>query len=189
MLKAPIKGERDPRVLADLARGRMRARVPELVEAPTGRFEEHHAYLCNMHLERIDSITRWVGDLTTRINETMEPFQTARELLSAIPGVSTSVADVIIAETGADMSTFQSPGRLVSWAGLSPGSNESAGRVKSTRTRPRNRYHKGARGIAALSVSRNPKNSYLGACCKRLMVRCGKMKAIVATEHSTLTAV
>lgn len=189
MLKALIKGERDPQVLADLARGRMRVRVPELVEALTGRFEVHHAYLCNMHLERIDSITRCVEELTTRINEAMEPFQTAREFLATIPGVSTLVADVITAETGADMSSFQSPGRLASWAGLSPGSNESAGRAKSTRTRPGNRYLKGALGVAALSISRNPKNSYLGARYKRLIVRRGKMKAIVATQHSILTAV
>jgi transposase len=136
-------GERDPQVLANLAKGRMRPRIPELVEALTRRFEEHRAFLCTMHLERIDSITGWVDQLTERIEAAMEPFRVAREFLTTIPGVSTLVADVIVAETGADMSTFESPGRLASWAGLSPGSNESAGRVKSTRIRPGNRYLKG----------------------------------------------
>ena len=176
-------------MLANLARGRLRPRIPELVEALTGRFEEHHAFICAMHLDRIDSLTGWVDKLTTRIDEAMEPFLAAREFLATIPGVSTLVADVIIAETGADMSTFETPGRLASWAGVSPGSNESAGRVKSTKTRPGNRYLKGALGTAALSIAGHPKNSYLGARYKRIVVRRGKMKAIVAIEHSILTAV
>ena len=95
-----------------------------------------------------------------RIDAAMAPFQVAREFLAIIPGVSTLVADVIIAETGVDMARFETPGRLASWAGLSPGSNESAGRVKSTRTRPGNRYLKGALGVAALSIARHPKDSY-----------------------------
>ena len=189
MLEALIKGERDPQVLASLARGRLRPRIPQLVEALTGRFEEHHAFICTMHLERIDSITRWVDKLTVRIEVAMEPFQVAREFLSTIPGVSILVADVIVAETGADMSHFETPGRLASWAGVSPGSNESAGRVKSTKTRPGNRYLKGALGIAALSIAGHPKDSYLGARYKRIVVRRGKMKAIVAIEHSILTAI
>ena len=97
--------------------------------------------------------------LTERIDEAMEPFRVAREFLATIPGVSILVADVIIAETGADMSTFETPGRLASWAGLSPGSNESAGRTKSTKTRPGNRYLKGALGIAALTIARHPKGT------------------------------
>ena len=189
MLTALISGERDPQVLADLAKGRMRPRIPELVEALTGHFSEHHAFICTMHLDRVDSITRWVDALTVRIDEAMDPFRVAREFLATIPGVSVLVADVIVAETGADMGTFETPGRLASWAGLSPGSNESAGRTKSTKTRPGNRYLKGALGIAALNIARHPKGTYLGARYKRLVVRRGKMKAIVATEHSILTAV
>lgn len=189
MLEALIQGERDPQVLASLAKGAMRRRIPELVEALTGRFEEHHAFLCKMHLERIDSITGWVEKLTERIEEAMEPFLVAREFLTTIPGVSILVADVIVAETGADMSTFETSGQLSSWAGLSPGSNESAGRVKSSKTRPGNRYLKGALGIAALNIARHPNGTYLGARYKRIIVRRGKMKAIVATEHSILTAV
>lgn len=189
MLAALINGERDPQKLADLARGVMRKRIPELVEALTGRFGEHHGFICAMHLDRIDSLTDWVDKLTARIDEAMEPFRIAREFLATIPGVSTLVADVIIAETGADMSHFETPGRLATWAGVSPGSNESAGRIKSTKTRPGNRYLKGALGAAALSIARHPKDSYLGARYKRILVRRGKVKAIVANEHAILTAV
>jgi transposase len=189
MLEALINGERDPERLAGLAQGTMRRRVPELVEALTGRFKEHHAFICRMHLERIDSLTGWVDQLTDKIEEAMAPFRVARDFLSTIPGVSTTIADIIVAETGADMSRFETPGRLASWTGVSPGSNESAGRVKSSKTRPGNRYLKGALGAAALSIARHPKGTYLGARYQRLVLRRGKSKAIVATEHSILTAV
>lgn len=189
MLDALIAGERDPGRLADMAKGTMRRKIPELVEALTGRFNDHHAFLCRMHLDRIDSVTMWIDQLTTRIEEVIEPFRSARDFLTTIPGVSVKVADVIVAETGADMSKFDTSGRLASWAGVCPGSNESAGRVKSTRTRPGNRYLKGALGVAALSIARNPGDSYLGARYRRILVRRGKLKAIVATEHSILSAI
>jgi hypothetical protein len=105
----------------------------------------------------------------------------------SIPGFSTTIAEVFIAETGADMSMFPTAGHLASWAGTSPGSNESAGRVKSTKTRPGNRYLKGALGIAALSCARS-KNTYLGARYRRIASRRGPAKALVAVEHSILTA-
>lgn len=111
-----------------------------------------------------------------------------RDLLGTIPGVSTLVADVIIAETGADMSRFPSAGHLASWAGTCPGSNESAGRVKSTKTRHGNRHLKGALGIAAMSISRHP-GTYLHAHHRRIATRRGPMKAVVATERAILTAV
>lgn len=188
MLQALINGERDPSRLAELAKGVMRRRIPELTEALTGRFREHHGFICRMHLDRIDSIDAWIGQLDERIEEAMAPFRAARDFLTTIPGVSTTVADVLVAETGADMSRFETPGRLASWAGVTPGSNESAGRIKSTRTRPGNRYLKGTLGVAALSIARYPDNTYLGARYKRIIVRRGKMKAIVATEHAILTA-
>ncbi|MFP5019019.1 transposase, partial [Paenarthrobacter ureafaciens] len=98
---------------------------------------------------RIDAHTADINDLSARIEAAMEPFRFARELLVSIPGFSTTIAEIFIAETGADMSAFATAGQLASWAGTSPGSNESAGRVKSTKTRPGNRYLKGALGIAA----------------------------------------
>src|ERR1039458_1969881 len=106
------------------------------------------------------------------IEVVMEPFRGARDLISTIPGISTRVADVVIAETGADMSRFPTAGHLASWAGTCPGSNESAGRVKSTRTRPGNPYLKGALGVAALSASRS-KGTYFSVKYRRIASRRG----------------
>ena len=188
MLEALIDGVRDPTELADLAKRRLRSKIPELAEALTGRFGAHHAFLTRMHLDLIDNLTGAIGELTIRIEVVMEPFRAARDLIVTIPGISTAVADVIIAETGADMSRFPTAGHLASWAGTCPGSNESAGRVKSTRTRPGNPYLKGALGVAAMSVARS-KNTYLAAKFRRIASRRGPMKAIVALEHSMLVAV
>lgn len=112
-------------------------------------------------------------------------FRAARELMTSIPGVSERVADVIIAETGADMSRFATASHLASWAGTCPGSHESAGRVKSTRTRPGNPYLEGALGIAALAATRQ-RDTYLSAKYRRLAARRGPMKALVAVEHALL---
>jgi transposase len=152
MLEALIGGQRDPAVLADLAQRRMRSKVPALTEALTGRFTAHHAFMTRLFLDRIDAHTADIARLDARIDEAMAPFHAARDLLASIPGFSRIVAEVFLAETGGDMTVFPSAGHLASWAGLSPGSNESAGRVKSTTTRPGNRYLKGALGVAALSA-------------------------------------
>jgi len=118
----------------------------------------------------------------------IEPFRGARDLIVTIPGISINLADVIIAETGADMTRFPTAGHLASWAGTCPGSNESAGRIKSTHTRPGNPYLKGALGVAAMSASRS-KNTYLAAKFRRIASRRGPIKAIVALEHAMLVAV
>jgi len=118
----------------------------------------------------------------------IEPFRGVRDLIVTIPGISTNVADVIIAETGADMTRFPTAGHLASWAGTCPGSNESAGRIKSTHTRPGNPYLKGALGVAAMSASRS-KNTYLAAKFRRIASRRGPIKAVVALEHAMLVAV
>ena len=187
MLEALINGERDPEVLAGLAKGTLRSKIPELVNALTGRFKAHHAFMARLHLDQIDAQSRIIDALTGRIEEAMEPFRAAREFLATIPGVSLKVADVIIAETGADMSRFETPGRLASWTGVCPGSNESAGRIKSAHILPGNKYLKAALGTAALSASRS-KDTYLAAKFRRISARRGPMKAIVAIEHSILTA-
>ena len=187
MLDALVAGERNPQVLAGLARGTLRSKIPALVEALTGRFKEHHAFMARLHLDQIDAQSRIASALTARIEEAMAPFQAAREALATIPGVSARVADVIIAETGADMTVFETPGRLASWAGVCPSSNESAGRMKSSHILPGNKYLKSALGVAALSASRS-KNTYLAVKYRRIAARRGPMKAIVALEHSTLNA-
>ena len=188
MLDALVAGERDPGVLADLAKRRLRSKIPELTEALTGRFNDHHAFLVKVHLNLIDEHTKAIEEITERIDEAMAPFANARDLLVTIPGVSTKVADVIIAETGADMSRFPTPGHLASWAGVCPGSNESAGRVKSTHTRPGNPYLKGALGIAAMAAAHS-KDTYLAAKYRRIASRRGPIKSVVALEHATLIAV
>ncbi len=188
MLEALIAGERDPAVLADLAQRRLRSKIPELTEALTGRFGEHHGFLARLHLDLIDGHTRAINDLTGRIEVVIEPFRNARDLIVTIPGISTGVADVIVAETGADMARFPDAGHLASWAGTCPGSNESAGRVKSSHTRPGNVYLKGALGIAAMSAA-SSRDTYLGAKYRRIASRGGPIKALVAVEHAMLIAI
>lgn len=188
MLEELIAGQRDPVVLADLAKRRLRVKIPALVQALTGRFNDHHAFLARMHLDVIDQRTRQIADLNARIEVVMEPFQAFADLIQTIPGIAQHTAEVIVAETGADMSVFATADQLVSWAGTCPGSNESAGRVKSTRTRPGNRYLKAALGTAALSIA-NSKGTYLSVKYRRLVARRGKLRAIVAIEHALLTTI
>jgi len=188
MLDALVAGERDPAVLADMALRRLRNKIPELTEALTGRFNDHHAFLVKLHLSLIDEHTRAIDEITDRIEVVMEPFRAARDLMVTIPGISSKVADVIIAEIGTDMSRFPTAGHLASWAGTCPGSNESAGRVKSTHTRQGNPNLKGALGIAALAAVRS-KDTYYSAKYRRIASRRGPIKAIVAVEHAMLIAI
>jgi len=188
MLEALIDGQRDPSVLANLAKRRLRSKIPALTEALTGRFNEHHAFLARVHLDLIDQHTAVIEEITARIEVVIEPFQGFRYLIATIPGISTLTADVIIAETGADMTRFPTAGHLASWAGTTPGSNESAGRIKSTKTRPGNPYLQGALGAAAMSLAKSP-NTYLGARYRRIASRRGPMKANVAIQHKVLTII
>jgi transposase len=188
MLEAMVAGQRDPAALADLAQKRLRAKIPALTEALTGRFSEHHAFLTRMHLDLIDRHTEAMDQLTDRIEVVIEPFRAFRDLICSVPGISTTLADIITAETGADMSRFPTAAQLASWAGVCPGSHESAGVVRSTRTRPGNAHLKGALGIAALSVSRS-KNTYFAAKYRRIAARRGPRKALVAVEHAILVAI
>lgn len=187
MLEALIDGRDNPAVIADLAKRRLRSKISALTEALNGHFTAHHGFMARLFLDRIDAHSADIERLSARIDEAMEPFRAARELLISIPGFSTIVAEVFIAETGADMSVFPTPGHLASWAGTAPGKNESAGRVKSTKTRHGNRYLKGALGTAALSAARS-KNTYFSAKYKRIAGRRGPIKAIVAVEHAMLVA-
>jgi transposase len=188
MLEALIAGDREPGALADLAKRRLRSKIPALTEALTGRFTEHHAFLARVHLDLIDHHTQAVEELTARIEVMMEPFRGFHTLICTIPGISTLTADVIVAETGADMTRFPTAKHLASWAGTTPGNNESAGKVKSSRTRPGNPYLQGALGAAAMSCSQNPR-TYLGARYRRIATRRGPQKANVAIQHSMLTAI
>ena len=188
MLEALIAGERDPAVLADLAKARLRSKIPLLSEALVGRFSDHHAFLTRMHLDLIDQHTAAIEELTARIEVVIEPYRGFRDLICTIPGISTTLADVITAETGADMSRFPTAGHLASWAGTCPGSHESAGRTKTTKTRPGNSHLKGALGTAAMSAIKS-RDSYLAAKYTRIMRRQGKLKALVAVQRVMLTAI
>ena len=188
MLEALIEGQRDPTVLAELAKRRLRSKIAALTEALTGRFNDHHAFLARMHLDVIDQRTRQIGELNARIEVVMEPFRAFADLIMTIPGIGERCAEVIVAETGADLSIFPTAAHLASWAGTCPGSNESAGRVKSTATRPGNPYLKAALGTAALSIA-NTKGTYLSARYRRIAARRGPKKALVAVEHAILTAI
>ncbi|MBG0852992.1 IS110 family transposase [Streptomyces spinoverrucosus] len=188
MLEALVSGEREPQTLAELAKRKLRNKIPELTEALTGRFRDHHAFLVRLHLDHYDQLTDAVGQLDARIEEAMAPFRGALDLLDTIPGINRAVAEVIVAETGGDMARFASARHLASWAGVCPGHHESAGRTKNTKVRPGNPYLKGALGLAAFGAVRT-KDTYLQARYKRLTARRGPLRALVAVEHSIITAI
>jgi transposase len=155
MLAALIDGERDPRALAELAEARMRPKIPQLVQALSGN--------CRLHLQHIDQLSTAIGGRSARIEEQMLPFARQLECLATIPGVGQSVAEVIIAETGADMSRFRTALHLASWAGVCPRHHESAGKRRSGKTRHRNRWLTGALDTAAMAAARTKDTTYLGA--------------------------
>jgi transposase len=188
MLESLIAGNRDPAALADLAKRWLRSKIPALTEALSGRFTEHHAFLARVHLDLIDQHSAAIDDITSRIEATIAPFRGFRDLIYTIPGISTLSADIIIAETGADMTRFPTTDQLASWAGTTPGNNESAGKVKSSRTRSGNPYLQGALGAAAMACAQNP-GTYLGARHRRIASRRGPQKADVAIQHSILIAI
>jgi transposase len=167
MLEALIAGQRDPGALADLAKAGLRKKIPQLTEALRGHFNSHHAFMVRLYLDRIDAHNADIARLDDRIEEAMAPFRAVRELLISIPGWSENVANVFIAETGADMSVFPSAAHSASWAGVVPGCNQSAGRIKSAAIRPGNRHLKAALGIAALSAARG-KGTYYAARFRRI---------------------
>ena len=188
MLEALVTGERDPQVLAGLARRTLRRKIPALIEALEGRFTEHHAFMVSQYLAQPGTQQATINALSARIETVIAPFAAARQALVTIPGISQTVADVIIAETGADMTVFPTAAHLASWAGVCPGLNESAGRVKSAHTRHGNAHLKAALGVAAMSASRT-KDTYLAARYRRIAARRGPVRAVVAIERTILTAV
>ena len=188
MLLALAAGERDPHTLAGLAHWSMRGKTGALVQALTGHFTDHHGFLVRTHFDLIDKHDEVIAELTARIEVVIEPFRGFRDLICSMPGISTLVADVITAETGADMTRFATAERLASWAGVCPGINESAGKVKSTNTRHGNAHLKGALGIASLATIQT-KDTYYSARYRRLKARRGGKRALVAIQHDMLVAI
>lgn len=211
MLEALIAGERDPAVLASLARGRMRAKHDRLVQALTGKFDDHHAELARMLLDQIDALSAQIGKLTTRIEELIAaipaaqgidadgttgpaagrgagaPVLPAVDRLDEVTGIGRDAAQVIIAEIGLHMSVFPTAGHLVSWAKISPQTIQSGARSRAGKTGKGNPYLKGILGEAAAAAGKT--DTFLGERYRRLVKRRGKLKALVAIARSILIIV
>jgi transposase len=187
ILRALIAGESDPARLADLTRGRLKASRAQVVEALHGRVTAHHRFLIDLHLTQIDALDAAVARLERHVGDAMAPFQAAVTRLTTMPGVSDTTARVLIAEIGADMTRFPTAGHVVSWAGLCPRLDVSAGKRHSTRIRHATPWLKTTLIQAAWAATRK-KDSYLHAQFMRLTRRRGPKKAIVAVAASMLTA-
>ena len=187
ILEAMIAGEVDPERLADYATSRVKATREELVAALHGRLRDHHRFLLKLHLGQIKILELTIREIEARLESVLAPFRIELSLLTTIPGVSTTTAHVILAEIGDDMSRFPTAGHLLSWAGLCPRADQSAGKQRSTRIRPGDRWLKVTLKQAAWAAVR-VKNSYLNAQFHRLKARRGARKAIVAVTASMLTA-
>lgn len=187
ILKALIAGETDPDRLADLTRGRLKATRAELVDALHGRVTAHHRFMVDLHLTQIEALEAAVHKLECHVGDAMTPFQTAVSRLTTMPGLSDTTARVLIAEIGDDMTRFPTAGHLVSWAGLCPRLDVSAGKRHSSRIRHATPWLKATLVQAAWAATRK-KDSYLRAQFVRLKSRRGPKKAIVAVAASMLTA-
>jgi transposase len=174
-------------VLAEYARARMRHKIPALVEALTGRFDQHHAFLCRMMLAHIDGLDATIAEVTRQIEAEIKPFQAVADRLDTIPGVNQRVAQTIIAEIGVEMARFPTAAHLASWAGVCPGNNESAGKHHGGRSRKGDSWLRAALGEAAAAGVRS-RNSYLQAQYRRLAGRRGKKRALLAVGHTILVA-
>jgi len=187
MIEALIGGETDPDRLASLAHRRIKAPADVLREALRGRVTRHHRFLLRLHLQQIDALDVAIAGIDQEVDDNVEPFRIAIRLLTTIPGISDLSASIIIAEIGTDMSRFPTEGHLISWAGLCPGNDESAGKRRSTRMRKGAPWLKTALIQCAWAGVRK-KGSYLQAQFYRLRARRGAKKAIGAVAASILTA-
>jgi transposase len=211
MLEALIAGERDPKVLASLAKGRMRVKHAALIEALTGRFDDHHAELARMLLDQYDALSAQIGKLTTRIEQLIAAIPAAQgvdadgttgpsagtdpgaavlpaiQRLDEVTGIGRHTAQVILAELGLDMGVFPTPAQLVSWAKLCPRTLQSGAKHHAGKTGKGNPYLKGILGEAAAAAAKT--DTFLGERYRRLVKRRGKLKALVAVARSVLVIV
>jgi len=187
MLDALVAGTTDPEVLADLALGKLRKKIPALRDALQGRFEALHALLISSILAHLDFLDEQISGLSDAIEEQIAPFAAARELLQSIPGVGQRTAEVIIAEIGTDMTQFPTAGHLASWAGQCPGNDQSAGKRRSGRTRKGSKNLNIALKDAAMAATRT-NGSYLQALYRRKRTALGHGRAVGAVKHSMICA-
>ena len=188
MLEALVAGTHDPDVLAELAKGRLRQKLPALREALAGRFRsEHHGLLVSQILAQIDYLDESIATLSARIEQVISPFADQVELLRTIPGVDRRSAEMLIAEIGTDMRQFPSAHHLASWAGLCPGNHESGGKRRNGRTRKGSKWLRAGLTESAKAAARS-KGTYLAARHARLKSRSGASTATGATRHAILLA-
>ncbi len=188
MLDELCEGNNDPKALAELAKGKLRKKLPALRQALEGRFSSHHALLVSHLLAHIDYLDETIASLSAEIEERLRPFEHELELLCTIPGVGRITAEVMLAELGPDMSRFPSDRHAASWAAICPGHDESAGKRRSGKTRKGNRWLRTALIEAANSAAGRTRGTYLNAQYLRLKSRRGHAKAIVAVAHSILVS-
>jgi transposase len=211
MLEALIAGERDPKVLASLARGKMKAKHAALIEALTGKFDDHHAELARMLLDQIDALTAQIGTLTTRIEDLIAAIPAAQGVdadgttgpgagtgpdaarpdaltrLDEVPGISAHGAQIILAEIGLDMTRFPTAGHLVSWAKLCPRTIQSGAKNRSGKAGKGNPYLKGILGEIATAAAKT--DTFLSERYRRIVKRRGKLKALVAVARTILVII
>jgi transposase len=185
MLAALVAGERDSQVLAGLAKGRLRTKLPQLRQALRGRFRDHHALLVRLALAHLEQLEGTIAALDRRVDEVIAPFARARDRLDTITGVGKRAAETIVAEIGTDMTVFPTAGHLASWAGRCPGNNRTGGKRRSGKPTKGNRWLGEMLTECAWAAARS-RDSYLSAQFWRLARRIGKKKAAMAVGHSIL---
>jgi transposase len=188
MLRAMIAGKASAQEMADLAKGLLRKKIPQLELALEGRLEEHHRFLLKLQLDRLEAAEKDLAILERRIQDKLNPYAAQLSLLKEIPGVDWTLAAVIIAELGVDMTVFQNASQLTSWAGVCPGNNESAGKRKSSRIPKGNVYLKTAL-VEAANAAAKAKGTYLRDKFYRLKSRRGYKRAVIAVAHKILVAI
>jgi transposase len=195
MIEALIDGERRPQILAELAKGRMRPKIPDLAMALEGRFGTHHAMLCRLHLDHIDHLEAMIARLDGQIEAMMTPFRAQRDLLTTIPGIGPLAAAAVISEIGADVRDFfPDAAHLASWAGICPANRESAGRRRPGPRRKGNQHLQPVLVECAWAATRH--DGYLKALCHRHVMKWGgyrsqlaKKKAIIVVAHALLVII
>ena len=185
MLAAVVEGATDPNALANLAHGKLRDKLPQLEQALSGRVGPHQRFLLAEQLAHIDSLDASIDRLSIKIAERLRPFDELIDRLDAIPGIGRIIAEVLLAEIGADLTRFPTASQLASWAGMCPGHNESAGKKRSGKTRKGSPWLRAAL-VQAAHAAAHSKQSYLAAQYRRLTARRGTKKAAVAVGHSIL---
>jgi transposase len=188
LLEALIAGSTDPQVLSELAKGRLRKKLPELKKALQGRFRSHHGFMVAEILTHLDFLDEAIERVSQEVSSRLVPFSKIVELMDLVPGINQRVAEGVLSEMGVDMSCFPSHRHAASWTGLCPGNNESAGKRKSGKTRKGNQWLRRYLIEASWAAVRK-RGTYLSALYYRLVPRRGKNKAIVAVAHSLLVMI